>query len=267
MYIKTIFTKIFHFLNLKILKLDYFKSLSDNNYKYNDLKKKIKLLEIINTENNKNIDDLLLSESQLGQDLYVLNELKYKKNGYFVEFGAGNGKHLSNTYLLEKKYNWKGILAEPAKCWHKELVKNRTCFICFDLVNIDTGLNLEFFEFYSSSTLTKFENKDVLNNLKINNEKPKRYTVKSININDMLKKYSAPSLIDYLSIDTEGGELEILKSIDFKNYKFKIITCEHNHKNKNEIKKFLDNKGYTLKFENYSYFDGWYTLRMDECYL
>ena len=109
--------------------------------------------------------------------------------------------------------------------------------------------------------MKKYEDKDVLNNLKINNEKPKRYTVKSININDMLKQYNAPSIMDYLSVDTEGGELEILKSINFKNYKFKIITCEHNYKNKNEISKFLHNKGYTLKFENNSYFDGWYTLK------
>ena len=136
----------------------------------------------------------------------------------------------------------------------------RTCSICFDLVNIDSGLNLDFFEFYSSSALKKYEDKDVLNNLKINNEKPKRYTVKSININDMLKQYNAPSIIDYLSVDTEGGELEILKSINFKNYKFKIITCEHNYKNKDEISKFLQNNGYTIRFENNSFFDGWYVL-------
>ena len=167
MYIKKILNRILQFLNLKIIKLDFFKTLNDTNLKNNDLKKKIALLQVINNENNKNINDLLLSESQLGQDLFVLNEVKYKKNGYFVEFGAGNGKHLSNTYLLEKKYNWRGILAEPAKCWHNDLLKNRTCSICFDVVNVDSGLDLDFFEFYSSSTLKKFEDKDILNNLKI----------------------------------------------------------------------------------------------------
>ena len=261
MIIKKILNKILHYYDMKIVSFKYFKSLNDTKLENDHLKKKINLVLKFNAQDNRIINNLFSSESQLGQDLFVLNELKYKKNGYFVEFGAGNGKHLSNTYLLEKKYNWKGILAEPAKCWHKELIKNRTCSICFDLVNIDSGLNLDFFEFYSSSALKKYEDKDVLNNLKINNEKPKRYTVKSININDMLKQYNAPSIMDYLSVDTEGGELEILKSINFKNYKFKIITCEHNYKNKNEISKFLHNKGYTLKFENYSYFDGWYTLK------
>jgi len=261
MIIKKILNKILHYYDMKIVSFKYFKSLNDTKLENDHLKKKINLVLKFNAQDNRIINNLFSSESQLGQDLFVLNELKYKKNGYFVEFGAGNGKHLSNTYLLEKKYNWKGILAEPAKCWHKELIKNRTCSICFDLVNIDSGLNLDFFEFYSSSALKKYEDKDVLNNLKINNEKPKRYTVKSININDMLKQYNAPSIMDYLSVDTEGGELEILKSINFKNYKFKIITCEHNYKNKNEISKFLHNKGYTLKFENNSYFDGWYTLK------
>ena len=54
------------------------------------------------------------SYSQLRQDLFVLNQLKFKKNAFFVEFGATNGINLSNTYLLEKKFNWNGILVEPA---------------------------------------------------------------------------------------------------------------------------------------------------------
>ena len=77
----------------------------------------------------KYIENLNYSKSQLRQDLFVLNELGYKRKGYFVEFGAANGLYISNTYLLEKKFEWVGLLSEPAKFWHKELINNRKCMI------------------------------------------------------------------------------------------------------------------------------------------
>jgi hypothetical protein len=69
------------------------------------------------------------SKSQYKQDLFVLTQLGFKRNGFFVEFGATDGVELSNTYILEKQFDWSGILAEPAKCWHEALERNRKAFI------------------------------------------------------------------------------------------------------------------------------------------
>ena len=77
----------------------------------------------------KYLENFTYSKSQLRQDLFVLNELNYKRNGFFVEFGATNGVDLSNTYLLEKNFDWKGLLSEPAKVWHEALINNRKCSI------------------------------------------------------------------------------------------------------------------------------------------
>ena len=55
------------------------------------------------------------SHAQLKQDLVILFLTKLRQGGYFVEFGATDGIHLSNTYLLESRYKWNGIVAEPAK--------------------------------------------------------------------------------------------------------------------------------------------------------
>ena len=60
--------------------------------------------------------------------------------------------------------------------------------------------------------------------------------VETISLNDLLKKFNAPKYIDYLSIDTEGSEFEILSSLDFSKY-ISVITCEHNYSSKR--KKFL----------------------------
>ena len=84
------------------------------------------------------------SKAQLWQDLFVLSELEFKRNGFFVEFGAANGIDLSNTYLLEKEFNWTGILAEPAKYWHSELKRNRSAFISDKCVWVDSTSTLTF---------------------------------------------------------------------------------------------------------------------------
>ncbi|MDR2214600.1 MAG: hypothetical protein LBE59_02025, partial [Nevskiaceae bacterium] len=68
-------------------------------------------------------------KSQNRQDLFALCENGFKRNGYFVEFGATDGVNGSNSYLLEKSFGWQGIVAEPARCWHAQLRANRSCAI------------------------------------------------------------------------------------------------------------------------------------------
>ena len=201
------------------------------------------------------------SQAQLWQDLFVLHELEMKKTGFFVEFGATNGKSLSNTYMLEKHFGWKGILAEPARCWHDELSKNRTAAIEKKCVWSKSGEKLDFneTEIAELSTIDSFSASDYHKATRKNGVK---YSVETITLLDLLKKYQAPKIIDYLSIDTEGSEYEILKNFDFTEYKFKIITCEHNFSlDREKIRALLESNGYIAKFPEISEFDDWYVLK------
>jgi hypothetical protein len=68
--------------------------------------------------------------------------------------------------------------------------------------------------------------------------------VKTISLNDLLKSFDAPTVIDYLSIDTEGSEFLILSNLDFSKWKFHIITVEHNFTSQRKlIEFFLFKKG------------------------
>jgi len=207
-------------------------------------------------------DEMLArSKAQLKQDIFVLAELKFKRDGYFVEFGATNGVDLSNTYLLEKDLNWTGILAEPAWIWQDDLVKNRNCHISFDCVWSKSNELLSFNQVVGHaelSTINSFSDSDMH---KQTREASDTYEVNTISLLDLLKKYNAPKEIDYLSIDTEGSEFDILNAFDFDQYKIKVITCEHNFTPmREEIYKLLTSKGYTRKYTEFSRFDDWYVL-------
>jgi hypothetical protein len=77
---------------------------------------------------------------------------------------------------------------------------------------------------------------------------------------DLLRKYNAPKHIDYLSIDTEGSEYDILSEFDFNEYSFGIITVEHNYTSqRDKIFNLLLQNGYKRKHEKHSLFDDWYT--------
>ena len=200
------------------------------------------------------------SKSQLRQDLFVLVELDFLQGGYFVEFGATDGVDLSNTHLLEKEFLWQGILAEPAKTWHEELRKNRPlASVEESCVWKDSTSILKFNETFpaSLSTIDEFSKSDLHAKTR---EGGSHYEVMSISLTDLLKKHGAPKQIDYLSLDTEGSEFEILKDFNFSEYSFRTITCEHNHtENREKIHKLLTMHGYQRRYENISDFDDWYT--------
>ena len=208
----------------------------------------LKDLAIKNGSHPKNI------KSQIYQDIFVLYTLNWKRNGFFVEFGSTNGFDLSNSYLLEKDFGWKGILCEPVSVWKEDLIKNRHSILDFRCVWKTSG---EFLDLIVPSE-PEFSKISILKNQK--NLKVKQLEkVETISLIDLLKTHNAPRNIDYLSIDTEGSEYEILKAFDFSKYRISIITSEHNFSNEREkIFKLLNKNGYQRVFQGLSRWDDWY---------
>lgn len=261
--IDNILKNILEIFGIKVLKLNRYDELKHelDRYKrgYNDLE----ILKGLSEDNViKFFDNIEQSKSQIRQDLFVLTQLNFKKNGFFVEFGATNGIDLSNTYLLERKFGWNGILAEPAHYWKRQLKENRNVIIDERCVWSTSNLFLEFNEtnFGELSTLNQYSHSDLHKGAR---KKGKIYQVETISLLDLLDENNAPKEIDYLSIDTEGSEYDILKNFDFSKYHIKLITCEHNYTPmRKKIFDLLSQNGYERVFSEISEFDDWY-IRVD----
>ncbi|MEE9328344.1 MAG: FkbM family methyltransferase [Cocleimonas sp.] len=220
----------------------------------------------INSSNQKNRDKLSwleqlaqLSVSQLKQDLWVLKKNNYKRNGFFVEFGATNGVLLSNTHLLEKEFDWKGICAEPNPIFYKELKENRSCITSDACIGSTTGEKVEFIFADVYGGMTKHKNDDKHGGIREAYETSgKTNTLTTISLNDFLLESNAPRNIDYISIDTEGSEYEILKTFPFNEWKVKLLTIEHNFTaNRQKIQTLLESYGYKCTEQKW---DDWFEL-------
>ncbi|MEE7448422.1 methyltransferase [Methylobacterium radiotolerans] len=200
----------------------------------------------------------LFSNSQLLQDLWVLYELKEKRNGYFVEFGACDGVSLSNTLLLEKTFGWQGALAEPARAWHAALYSNRSCYISDHCVYRTDGVEVLFNEtdIGELSAVEDFSDGDFHAGFR---QQGVQYPVRTISLNRLLSEAGAPRRIDYMSVDVEGGEFDVLQSLDFSRHDIALISVEHNFADTREkIFDLLTGLGYRRRFQQLSMFDDWY---------
>jgi FkbM family methyltransferase len=198
------------------------------------------------------------TKSQINQDINIIKFYDNKKNGFFIEIGASDGINFSNTYLLEKEYNYKGICVEPIPEHYKNLVINRPNSICCDkavysisdlILDFDIANNLDLLSGISICIDTFKESID---------SNKTTIQVKTISLNDLLYTNNAPNFIEYLSLDTEGSEYEILKNFNFSNYIFGLIDVEHNYQEprRSQIKDLLIKNGYIYIGEN----------KWDDCY-
>lgn len=180
--------------------------------------------------------------SQIGQDKWVHSMLGDKKNGYFIELGACDGLYYSNTLFFEREHNWNGICIEPNDLYFNKLQTNRKCNLSNKLVYSVPDVEVDFAICESVSGITD-ENIGPFTN-KSNIIKKTTTTLAQI-----LDEFNAPQIIDYLSLDVEGQEYNILSTFSFDKYKFRCMTVEHNAPHigsqmQNKIRTLLESNGY-----------------------
>lgn len=200
-----------------------------------------------------------MSHSQSDQDTYLIENIFPKKlNGYFIELGAADGIMLSNTLMLEQKYGWSGICIEPNTEYYNKLKHNRNVnTVCVnELVYSKNDIKMEFVNAMLLSgiinTISRgyLKNKQRREQLDFAENNTVIKTTKTLTT--VLDENNAPKNIDYLSLDTEGSEYDILLGFDFTKYTIGYICVEHNNKTKdrNNIKQILLKNGYSLHREN-----------------
>ena len=185
-----------------------------------------------------------------------LIEIIGQEPGFFVELGANDGISQSNTKHLEMFLGWDGILVEPYPGNFKRLSKTRSsrthsvnaACVGFDLQAAQMELT------YSNLMTIPMEGSSDVRDRKLHaesgrrwlkrNEKVKTFVAQTKTLTSILDEASATKRIDLLSLDVEGGELEVLNGVDHKKYRFRWILVES--RDEKRTAEYLTNLGYKL---------------------
>jgi len=172
------------------------------------------------------------SRSQAGQDLFILKCLKNKMDGTFLEIGSHDPEFINNTYILEKEYNWKGIMVEYDTTWIESYKKIRPTASHI----MKNAIEVNYLEEFCKVGFPKD-----IDYLQIDLE-----------------------VIDNTSLTT----LEKLNSQVMNEYKFAVITFEHDiwrgdyFNTRSKSRNILDTRGYVRVFSDVSNgnnsFEDWY---------
>ena len=189
-----------------------------------------------------------LCYSQNGEDLILNRLLENKEKGFFIDVGAHHPIRFSNTYLFYKK-GWSGINidAMPGSMTKFNKIRPKD-------INIERGVGIKndqltFYQF-NESALNTFCKEEALSKNKNGYKIIKSNLIKVDTLENILDKYMPQNTpIDFLNVDAEGKDEEVLISNNWEKYKPKyllieILREEHLEDNCSSIKKFLKYKGY-----------------------
>ena len=196
------------------------------------------------------------SYSQEGEDLILKRIFGNKKQGFFVDVGAHHPKRFSNTYLFYKS-GWKGINIEPRPGTKKEFdrVRGRDINIEAAIGNTSEELMYYMFEEPALNTFSQEQENSLIEDNK--SKLIKKIKIRTATLKDILdKELPSNTQIDFLSIDTEGFDLNVLKSNDWNKYKPDIILVEDKdfgfkNPNSSKVFNFLVEKNYAIIAKTY----------------
>lgn len=181
---------------------------------------------------------------------WIKDNIEFKnQNPFFVDVGANDGLICSNTAYFEMDLGWDGICIEPhpeAFIKLKESRKSKlyNCCISNEEKEIDFLVVKGYAEMLSGifNDYDSFHIKRIDDEIQRNGGSKEVVKIKSKTLSSILKENNINN-IDYLSIDTEGSELNVLKGIDFDKININIISVENNGYN-NDVRSYLEGSNY-----------------------
>ena len=199
------------------------------------------------------------NSSQFGEDKKIIKLFKEKKNGTYLDLGCFHPIRQNNTYLFHK-LGWKGINIDlnPISIELFNIIRPKDINIC-TAVSGKKGLKNLFFDHELSSLNTISKNHTLFLKEAFGKKNLKKKIIKTNTLNNILKENKIKK-IDFMNIDIEGNELEVLKTLNFKDLYIKVICIEivnydfysKNIKtNKKEIVTILKKHNYDLKFKTF----------------
>ena len=199
------------------------------------------------------------NNSQFGEDKKIIKLFKKNTNGTYVDIGCFHPIRQNNTYLMHKE-GWRGVNIDlnPLTIDLFNVARPKDINICAAVSNKKGFKNL-FFDHQLSSLNTISKNHTLFIEKAFGNKNLIKRKIKTNTIKNLLKKANI-NKIDFLNIDIEGHELEVLKTLNFNHYDIKVICVEivnydfYSKKiktNKNKIFRILKKNNYILKFKTY----------------
>ena len=181
--------------------------------------------------------------SDYGQDQWVVR-IVYPdlRNAYYVDVGSGDGVRQSNTKTLDD-LGWKGICIDPFPTG----MQTRTARLFKEVMYRESGHKVRFRPTGFTGGI-----EDHFNLTKAWPEHQKAEAVEFVTttLDDVLSRAGAPKFIEYMSVDVEGAELEVLKGLSLNKYRVGAFTIEHNWEEpkRSEIRRLLERSGYRYAF-------------------
>lgn len=201
---------------------------------------------------------------EVGALTFSLDKHQNKHHGYFLDIGAAYSSKYSNSVALQEM-GWSGALVEPNPSFFAELVKFRAT-ADVKVFNCAIGARQGTSKLINAGALSSLANNervDIYDSLRkeISQKSVEPFFDISILTPNMLLKLSrSPSKINFLSIDTEGSEFEILRTFPFDQYRVDFVACEHNFEwdYLTKIDKFMKINGFKRVMRFWSAQDAWY---------
>jgi len=178
-------------------------------------------------------------------DKMILDLFEGMEGGFFIEVGAADGVDHSNTLLLEKKYNWKGLLIEARKSDYILCKKNRKNSIVENYILTsfeDKTANLQISqEGLKSRIIVDDEKRNYSDHFQ--NIPYKEISTEAISnrtLTEVLRKHSIDN-VDIMSLDVEGYERKVLEGYDDET---KIINYLLVETNLEEFLSYAESRGW-----------------------